>query len=352
MGPGHTLYIAMAGQHQLWALVLDKGVVGPVVGSGYEGMENAGFKAAQLAQPSGLYVDGSKLYFADSESSSVRVADITSQIVTSLAGPTTNNLFDFGDKDGTYGTSRLQHPLGVTGGPDGTIFVADTYNSRIKQIDPATKTTTTVFGLASGFHDGDAKAAQFYEPGGLSYADRKLYVADTNNNAIRVIDLAAGEVSTVTFPNPAALQLADQITVAGGNSADGVHLTLDAQTVKPGTGSITLRITLPDGYKINDQAPSYATWTSGGKVAIADETVNGGHITTTTVSYPVMFTEGSDTLHGDLAIYYCEAVHESLCYLDALTVDVPVTISASATTDDLVVERSITPPKVVSGSLQ
>ncbi len=352
MGPGHILYIAMAGQHQIWALRLDKGVIGPVVGSGYEGMENAGFKAAQLAQPSGLYLADDQLYFADSESSSVRVADLGRQIVTSLAGPTINDLFDFGDTDGSYGTSRLQHPLGVTGGPDGTIFVADTYNSRVKKIDPATKTTTTVFGLDdSGFHDGDSQTAQFYEPGGLSYANGKLYVADTNNNAIRVIDLAAGQVSTVSFPNPEALQIADQITVAGGNSAAGEHLTLDAQTVKAGTGSITLRITLPDGYKINDQAPSYATWTSGGKVNLADETANSGHITTATVSYPVMFTEGSDTLHGELAIYYCEAVHESLCYLDALTVDLPVTVSRSATSSDLVVERSITPPKVVSGSL-
>jgi hypothetical protein len=293
------------------------------------------------------------MYIADSESSSIRVADISQQIITSLVGPTTNDLFDFGDQDGPYGTSRIQHPLGVTGGPDAnTIYFTDTYNSRIKKIDLTTRTTTTAFGLDhSGFHDGDGAAAQFYEPGGLSYADGKLYVADTNNNAIRVIDVATGQVSTVSFPNPAALQIADQITVAGDNSAEGARLTLDAQTVKAGTGSITLKITLPDGFKINDQAPSFATWTSGGRISVADETVNSGHITTATVNYPVSLTEGSDTLHGDLAIYYCEAVHESLCYLDSLTVDVPVTISSSATSDTITVERSITPPKVITGGL-
>lgn len=82
-------------------------------------------------------------------------------------------------------------------------------------------------------------------------------MADTNNHAIRVIDLEAGTVVTLAFPNPEALQIADQPTVIGGNHMDDVVLTLDPQTVAAGDGEIVLRITLPEGYKRNERAMSH-----------------------------------------------------------------------------------------------
>src|SRR5262249_20616605 len=150
-----------------------------------------------------------KLYFADSESSSIRVADIQGGEVHTLAGPRTNDLFAFGDVDGGPGTARLQHTLGVTGDENGMLYVADTYNSKIKLLDPETQEISTLFGLGGdgGFRDGGADAAEFDEPGGLTYANGKLYVADTNNQSIRVIDLEGKTVGTITFPNPEALQI-------------------------------------------------------------------------------------------------------------------------------------------------
>ncbi len=266
-GGDDTLFIAMAGTHQIWALHTADNQIEPLIGNGSEGLISSGFPFTELAQPSGVTFRDGTLYIADSESSSIRAADVTTFTVQTVAGTTDNNLFDFGDVDGAVGTSRLQHPLGVTGADDGMIYVADTYNSRIKRIDPATDTITTIAGggEGGGFHDGSGTDAEIDEPGGISAAGNRLFIADTNNNAIRVLDLTTNQMSTILFPNPEMLQISDQPTVIGGNSAQGETITLPEQIVAPGDGAITVRIVLPDGYKINPDAPSRGEWNNEGE---------------------------------------------------------------------------------------
>lgn len=347
---GTTLFIAMAGPHQLWSMSLPDMFVEPLVGSGIEGLQDGLFEEAQLAQPSGLYYDEGLLYFADSESSSIRSADIEARQVTTLAGPRSNDLFDFGDIDGGLGSSRLQHALGVTGDENNLLYVADTYNSKIKLLDPTAKTVTTIFGLGDlgGFRDGNADEAEFDEPGGLDYANGKLYVADTNNHAIRVIDLAAQTVSTVVFPNPEALQIEGQATVVAGNSALGVEISLPEQIVKVGEGEIVLNITLPDGYKLNNLAPFTSEWTSSGEAITIDEANQQQQIVEPSlpIRVPVQLAEGDDVLHGELTIYYCEAVQESLCFIDQVSIDAPLTITTDASTSEILLERTIVPPEL------
>jgi DNA-binding beta-propeller fold protein YncE len=87
----------------------------------------------------------------------------------------------------------------VAAAPDGTVFVADSYNHRIKRLDPATGAIVTVAGSGEpGAADGPLKAASFSEPGGLAVAGNLIYVADTNNHRVRVVDLTAGTVTTLT----------------------------------------------------------------------------------------------------------------------------------------------------------
>ena len=94
--------------------------------------------------------------------------------------------------------------------------------------------------------------AEFDEPGGISYADGILYVADTNNHVIRAIDLEAGIVDTLEFSNPEALVIdADALTLLGGNRADDARVELDTQLLTPGAGTISLQLNIPDNYKIN-----------------------------------------------------------------------------------------------------
>jgi DNA-binding beta-propeller fold protein YncE len=115
-------------------------------------------------------------------------------------------LFDFGDVDGAGSNVRLQHPLGVAWA-EGKLYVADTYNNKIKTIDVAGRTCRSVAGTGkAGNLDAEQGAsAQFNEPAGISAANGRLYVADTNNHAIRVVELLApNRVTTLKIEGLAA----------------------------------------------------------------------------------------------------------------------------------------------------
>lgn len=189
------LIIAMAGPHQIWVIDLLHDQAYPYAGTGNEAREDGAVTTASFAQPSGLAVDGQTLFVADAESNTIRsIALPPGNKVTTLAG---GDLFDFGDIDATGDGARLQHPLGVAV-HGGRVFIADTYNHKIKVLDPATRQVTTLAGTGKAGHkDGAARGAHFFEPGGLSVAGRTLYVADTNNHAIRTIDLETLQVSTL-----------------------------------------------------------------------------------------------------------------------------------------------------------
>lgn len=188
------LYIAMAGFHQLWVLDLDEHSVAPFAGDGVEQIQDGPRLQARLAQPYGLSVAGDDLYFADSETSAVRkVQLIPPETVQTLVG---TGLFDFGDQDGPFETAVLQHVQGVAA-TAGTVYVADTYNHKIRRLDLAERAVSTLAGSGrSGHTDGPAGTAAFNEPAGLALFDGQIYVADTNNHAIRQVDPATGAVST------------------------------------------------------------------------------------------------------------------------------------------------------------
>ena len=192
---GDTLYVAMAGFHQVWALDLHSLTIRPFAGTGHEGLRDGMASEAWLAQPSGLTVGNSHLYVADSESSAIREIDLEPpHQLRTLIG---EDLFDFGDVDGVGSRARLQHPLGVTW-YEGAVYLVDTYNHKLKRLDPTTREVRTIAGTGQPGHaDGPVTLATFHEPGGLSAAEGKLYVADTDNHEIRVVDLDKGETSTL-----------------------------------------------------------------------------------------------------------------------------------------------------------
>ena len=190
------LYIAMAGCHQLWVMDLELGIVGPYAGTGGESITDGPLLTqATLAQPSGITTDGSRLYFADSETSSVRSAELVPEgKVRTIVGL---DLFIFGDTDGEGHYVRLQHPLGITH-HQGALYVADTYNHKIKKVMPVPRSAETLLGTGNaGCVDGGPNEASFSEPGGLSIAGGKLYIADTNNHQVRVADMETWEVRTL-----------------------------------------------------------------------------------------------------------------------------------------------------------
>src|SRR5262249_34930181 len=143
----------------------------------------------------GLTSDGKTLWIADSEVSAVRALPLDSKgEVKTLVG---EGLFEFGDTDGEGDKVRLQHALGVAW-HEGLLYVADTYNSKLKVLDPEKRSCTTFLGGdVAVWGDGWLAGPLFSEPGGLSFAGDKLYVADTNAHRIRVVDIKKKTVATL-----------------------------------------------------------------------------------------------------------------------------------------------------------
>lgn len=194
----NTLFIAMAGPHQIWQMQLDTGILQTYAGTGAEACVDGLVTEAAFAQPSGITTDGKELYVADSEVSSIRGVGLGAQPqVRTICG--SGELFGFGDVDGAGTEVRLQHCLGVEYAQN-FLWVADTYNHKIKLVNPHSGNCQTVLGGVAGLQDGQGKSSRFNEPSGLSVIGSYLYVADSNNHAIRRVELDTLTVTTMQFP--------------------------------------------------------------------------------------------------------------------------------------------------------
>lgn len=139
---GDRLWIAMAGVHQLWTYDPEDRAVRVAAGTTNEGLVDGPAAEAWFAQPSGLAVsaDGERLWIADSETSALRWVDRDEHVHTAVG----TGLFDFGHRDGAASQALLQHPIGVTALPDGSVAISDTYNHALRRYDPATDEVTTL----------------------------------------------------------------------------------------------------------------------------------------------------------------------------------------------------------------
>ncbi|MFG3355498.1 NHL domain-containing thioredoxin family protein [Streptomyces sp. NPDC048001] len=137
---GDRLWIAMAGVHQLWTYDPAAGTVAVAAGTTNEGLVDGPAEQAWFAQPSGLAAAGDRLWIADAETSALRWIDRELTVHTAVG----TGLFDFGHRDGEAGQALLQHPLGVTALPDGSVAVSDTYNHALRRYDPVADAVTTL----------------------------------------------------------------------------------------------------------------------------------------------------------------------------------------------------------------
>jgi thiol-disulfide isomerase/thioredoxin len=176
---GEHLLIAMAGSHQIWLYDIAKNEIGAWAGSGVEDHVDGPMQEAAFAQPSGLSQVGPWLMIADSEVSSLRAIDMKKGEAQTVSG---GGLFDFGDADGDAETMAFQHPMDVAVlGKD--LFVADTYNHKIRKVHLPTMESTTL--VDRGVLD---------EPAGICAVGERLLVADTNNHRVAWVDPESGAV--------------------------------------------------------------------------------------------------------------------------------------------------------------
>ena len=344
---GHDLYIAMAGPHQIWKLSLSKPLeIGPFAGNGREDIIDGPHLPAQpfeqgfssFAQPSGLSSDGQILYVADSEGSSIRAVPLDpTKPVTTIIGTSWQpggRLFTFGDVDGQGRKVRLQHALEVLYN-DGKLYVADTYNNKIKVIDPHLTTCQTIAG--NGQAGSGDEPAEFDEPAGLAIARDKLYVADTNNHLIRTIDLKRGnKVATLEIKGLSPPEVPKPSSKP--NFAGAEQVELPAAKVKAVDGKVRLQfaLELPTGYKINPLAPLRylieANESRGpiGRDALGKLAEVAEKSPTFEIELPATGATGVEKLTVSLAYYYCQTGSEGLCKAGNVVWNVPVNLSADA----------------------
>ena len=384
---GRTLYIAMAGPHQIWQLKLDKNLASVFAGSGREARIDGarigppvsrpdGTPAGSaFAQPSGLTTDGQMLYVADSESNIIRAISLSDRVletttarlptaqergalanandpatvvsddapaapavpqVRTLAG---GDLFEFGDRDGAGDDVRLQHPLGVCY-REGALYIADTYNHKIKKLDLRTRTVKTFAGTGRpGQTDGQTPA--FYEPGGLSIAHGKLYIADTNNHAVRTVNLKTGETATLKLTGlrpPQSSAAKDEKVAEVSSPPNAVEITLAPQRLNlSNDNALVVEVALPAGYHLNESAPQrvkVAIEKGAQHLALADNQpslTRAGKDVLLPLRLPLRaLTPGAAELRVQAALYYCREDNTGTCRIKTLIWRVPVEVTTEA----------------------
>ncbi len=328
---GRVLYIAMAGPHQIWKLDLDKGEVSTFAGSGREARLDGSLLKAGFAQPSGIASDGKTLYVADAEANIIRAIDLAGGQVRTLVG---GDLFEFGDVDGSGDNVRLQHPLGLLALGD-KLLLADTYNHKIKELDPQRRTVRTVVGTGRP-GQADGTSPSFYEPGGLSVANGKVYVADTNNHAVRVVDLKTKETSTLRINGLAPPQRpAETETAANNVPPNAEEIKLAPQQLRANAdGVLSINVELPAGYHLNPAAPQrYAVSVDNGKsVSIAEKDASS---TAKNLQLPLRIPlsapdAGSARLRVQLTLFYCREDNTGTCRIKTLIWQAPVEVTNDA----------------------
>ncbi|HWQ20693.1 MAG TPA: hypothetical protein VN455_13000, partial [Methanotrichaceae archaeon] len=307
---GGFLYIAMAGDHQIWRMDLDTLQAQVYAGTGEEEIIDGPVQKAALAQPSGLAACGKRLYIADSEVSAIRM--IEDDLVTTLIG---RGLFDFGDADGSFADARLQHPLGVLC-HEGALYIADSYNNKIKKADLSTRTIDTFIGKGGpGRGTDDPLGAGLREPNDIAFLDDRFYIADTNNHMIRVYDPGSRELSELNFGELAPAECA---------GTDQRQIDLKERSASLKAEGIRFKLELPAGYHWNRDAEQHVEVMSNdtGSVSIMPL------VREEEFSYLIplkICSPGRITLMIGVVAYFCS--EEGLCYSETYEFNLPLSVS-------------------------
>ena len=242
---GTNLYVTEAFNNKIRQVTISTGAVttmaGPAPGATTSGDTDATGNAARFGSPNGITTDGTNLYVSEAGNKKIRKVDIATGVVTTLAGPA-QGATTSGDTDATGNAARFNFPRGIT--TDGTnLYVADTTNNKIRKIVIATALVTTIGGPApgavtSGDTDATGTAARFNLPIGVTTDGTNLYIADTFNNKVRRMVLATGVVTTMAGPAQGSTSSGD--TDGTGNAAligAPTGITSDATSVFVTTGT-------------------------------------------------------------------------------------------------------------------
>ena len=250
-----TVYVSDAGESNRIRRVTPRGEVSTLAGAG-EGFADGAGGSAAFSTPSGLALDGAgNLYVADTGNN--RVRRVTREgVVTTLAGGGAA-----GFQDGAAAEARFDAPVGVAVGREGEVYVADTYNDRVRVIAKDGR-VRTLAGLGTpGLADGGAlDAALFDTPCGVAVSEAgEVYVADTGNNRLRRIT-KDGQVSTLNLYAPQ-----ESVPAANVGAADAAA-TAATPTQAPPAQTAPFELSKPAGLALTGDGFLYVTELDRGRV--------------------------------------------------------------------------------------
>ncbi|MFO0925334.1 MAG: thioredoxin-like domain-containing protein [Pirellulales bacterium] len=339
------LYIAMAGPHQIWRLSLDGKSLSPVAGSGIEDVTDGpqlprrpyGNDSAAFAQPSGLASDGRNLFVADSEGSSIRIVPFEEKSpVETLLGTSTladGRLFTFGDEDGGPGQALFQHPLGLAYFQN-KIFVADTYNNKIKYIDLSNKRSSTLVGSRKSGSTDDPPLLD--EPSGLTVADGKLFIADTNNHRIRVWDLRTSKLSTLKWKGLTPPGKSSPTNLTSAVPDDAIHVKHATMQYGPQATKVDIdvQLELPVGWKLNETAPlGYVVQSRFGLTGPVSKEIVRNKVTPPNPKFSIVapIQKEANWMQVAVTYYYCREDGQGVCLAETVCFDIPIALNATST---------------------
>ncbi|MFZ4796277.1 MAG: PKD domain-containing protein [Bacteroidia bacterium] len=196
-----NLYIADQGNYCIRKVIASTGIITTIAGNGTKGNGGDGSAAtyANLNHPIGIALDGfGNLYIADFENNKIRKVNASTGIISTVAGSGT---FGYGGDSGSATSAKLAYPTSVIVDGSGNLYIADTYNNRVRKVNIGTGIISTVAGngtQAFGGDDSAATGANLYQPYEVALdASGNLYIADNGNNRIRKVNAITGIISTV-----------------------------------------------------------------------------------------------------------------------------------------------------------
>jgi hypothetical protein len=193
---GNDLYISMQGSNQIWKMDLRTGVAESIAGTENFGFSNGKALSSDLAAPSGLSADPSgAIFFTDAQASSLRYVD-GGAVETSVG----EGIFSFGYADGKKDEVKLRYPNGIAS-YDEKIYLADTYNHCIRMIEPFKQRSETISGNPSSAGYRNGFTPLFDQPMDVAMLGKTLIIADAGNGALRKLNLESGEVGSIALIN-------------------------------------------------------------------------------------------------------------------------------------------------------